>query len=199
MSDKIEILAHAIENFTRFGSKRFSMDELASELGISKKTLYKHFSSKEKLVSESLAYFLNDIRTDIEKYISENPNKEEPLTTIIYIYKKGLMVYQNLNPSFLRGLNKYYPEAYQKYIELKKEIVWNMVHPLLQKAQILEQIRPNVNLELVCTLFLSRMEDIVYSKENLFNEFSIKELLDHIIINNLRGILTLNYLQKCPV
>lgn len=175
------------------------MDELASDLGISKKTLYKHFSSKERLVSESLKYFLNDIRMDIEKYIDENPNEDEPLTTIIYIYKKGLMVYHNLNPFFLKSLNKYYPKAYQIYTDLKKDIVWNIACPLLQKAQTLEQIRPNVKVELVCTLFLSRMDEIVYSQDNLFSEFSIKELLDHIIINNLRGLLTLTYLQKSPI
>src|SRR5690606_33388855 len=40
------LLEHAIENFTKFGSKRFSMDELAQSLGISKKTIYKQFGSK---------------------------------------------------------------------------------------------------------------------------------------------------------
>jgi len=172
------------------------MDELAKNLGISKKTLYKHFSSKEKLVKESLRYYLDNIFTRINRYMAENPNEEQPLTTVIYIYKQGLITFQELNPSFLHGLNKYYPKAYQIYSQLKRDIVWDIVCPLLQKAQALGQVRANVNVELVCTLFLSRMEEIVYSKDNLFDKYSIHELLDHIIINNLRGILTLEYLQK---
>ena len=199
MGDKKNILVYAIKNFTKFGSKRFSMDELASNLGISKKTLYKHFNSKEKLVKESLQYYLGNIKANVDNYILENPNEEKPLTTIIFIYKQGLITFQEINPSFLHGLNKYYPKAYKVYSQLKHGIVWDVVCPLLQKAQQLNQVRSNVNVELVCTLFLSRMEETVYSKANLFDEYSIHELLDHIIINNLRGILTLEYLQKSPL
>ena len=61
------------------------MDELAKNLGISKKTLYKHFSSKEKLVAESLRYYLDKTSADINQYMVQNPNEEQPLTTIIYI------------------------------------------------------------------------------------------------------------------
>ena len=98
---KSDILAYAIENFTKFGSKRFSMDELATNLGVSKKTLYKHFNSKEKLVKESFQFYLDKVRSDIDVYILQNPNEEQPLTTIIYIYKRGLISFQELNPSFL--------------------------------------------------------------------------------------------------
>ncbi|MGN7512741.1 MAG: TetR/AcrR family transcriptional regulator [Allomuricauda sp.] len=197
--DKNDILAYAIENFTKFGSKRFSMDELAKNLGISKKTLYKHFSSKEELVKESLTHYLGKIKSNIDDYMLINHNEEQPLTTIIYIYKQGLITFQEINPSFLHGLNKYYPNAYKVYSQLKNDIVWDIVCPLLKKAQDLGQVRKNVKVELVCSLFLARMEETVYSKANLFHAYSIHELLDHIIINNLRGILTLEYLKKSPL
>nr|WP_297784212.1 TetR/AcrR family transcriptional regulator [uncultured Allomuricauda sp.] len=196
---KKEILAYAIENFTKFGSKRFSMDELAKSLGVSKKTLYKHFGSKEILVQESLSYYFGKIRANIDGYMLKNPNEEQPLITIIYIYRQALMTFQEISPSFLHGLNKYYPKAYEVYSQLKHDVVWEIVCPLLKKAQALEQVRKNVKVELVCSLFLARMEETVYSRANLFDEYSIHELLDHIIINNLRGILTLAYLQKSPL
>ncbi|SDQ11519.1 TetR/AcrR family transcriptional regulator [Flagellimonas zhangzhouensis] len=196
---KNDILAYAIENFTKFGSKRFSMDDLAKHLGISKKTLYKYFSSKEALVQESLTYYFGKILSNIDQYMLENPNNGQPLNTVIYIYKQGLMTFQELNPSFLHGLNKYYPNAYEFYSKIKSNIVWDIVNPLLKKAKELGQIRKNVNIDLVCSLFLARMEETVYSKDNLFQEYSIHELLDHIIINNLRGILTLEYLQTNPL
>ncbi|WP_375325784.1 TetR/AcrR family transcriptional regulator [Flagellimonas sp. GZD32] len=192
---KNEILAYAIENFTKFGSKSFSMDDLARHLGISKKTLYTYFNSKEVLVQESLTYYFGKILSNIDQYMLDNPNKEQPLTTVVYIYKQGLMTFQELNPSFLYGLRKYYPNAYEFYSKLKSDIVWDIVCPLLKKAQELGQVRKNVKVELVCSLFLARMEEIVYSKDNLFQEYSIRELLDHIIINNLRGILTIEYLK----
>lgn len=54
MIGKSELLECSIANFTKFGSKRFTMDELANELGISKKTIYNYFKNKADLVSESL-------------------------------------------------------------------------------------------------------------------------------------------------
>lgn len=197
MDTRKELLEFAIENFTKFGSKRFSMDDMAHSLGISKKTLYKHFGSKEELVTESLRFFLGKIKSNVDRYMLENPNEDQPLSTIIFIYKQGLMVLQEISPSFLYGLDKYYPKAFELYSEFKRDIVWNIVSPLLNKAQTMGQVRQGVKVELVCMLFLSRMEDTVYSNSSLFDEYSIQELLEHIIINNLRGILTLDYLQTC--
>lgn len=199
MDGRKELLGFAIENFTKFGSKRFSMDDLAQSLGISKKTIYKHFGSKEELVTESLRFFLGKLKNNVDNYMVEHPNEEQPLSTIIFIYKQGLMALQEINPSFLHGLDKYYPKAFELYQDFKKDIVWNMVCPLLKKAQKIGQVRADVKVELVCMLFLSRMEDTVYSKSNLFDEYSIQELLEHIIINNLRGILSLEYLKTGPL
>ena len=199
LENKRDILAYAIQNFTKFGSKRFSMDELAHDLGISKKTLYRYFDSKEELVSESLGFLLNKLRANIDGYMDQNPNENEPLSTVIYIYKLGLMTLQEINPSFLYGLAKYYPSAYKEYSNFKKDIVWDLVCPLLKKAQKSGQVRKDVKVELVCMLFLSRMEEMVYSSPTLFEEYSIQELLEHIIINNLRGVLTLEYLATSPL
>lgn len=193
------MLEHAIENFTKFGSKRFSMDDLAQSLGISKKTLYQHFGSKEELVTESLDFFLEKIRANLDAYLKENPNEQEPLSTIIHIYKQGLIVLQQINPSFLHGLDRYYPKAFEHYNKFKSDVVWDMVRPLLKKAQKLGQVRAKVNVDLVCLLFLSRLEDMVYSKSDLFDQYSLNELLEHIIINNLRGVLTLEYLKNYPL
>lgn len=198
MENKKELLECAFSNFSKFGSKRFSMDELAHDLGISKKTIYKHFQSKEELVMESLQCFLRKVRSTIDDHMQESPNEDQPLLTIVYIYKLGLGHLQGISPAFFYGLNKYYYKAAQVYSEFREDLVWNVVHPLLVKAQKLGQIRPNVNVELVCKLFLLRLEDTVYSKANLFDEYSAQELLDHVIINNLRGVLTLEYLQNCP-
>lgn len=175
------------------------MDELAQSLGISKKTLYKQFGSKEELVTESLDFYLGRLRSELEDYMRENPNEQEPLSTIIHIYKQGLMALQQINPSFLHGLDRYYPKAYEHYNQFKGHVVWDLVRPLLKKAQKLGQVREQVNVDLVCLLFLSRLEDMVYFKNGLFDQYSLKELLEHIVINNLRGILTLEYLQDGPL
>src|SRR5690606_18905021 len=144
MENRKIMLEHAMDNFSKFGSKRFSMDELAQGLGISKKTLYKQFGSKEELVSQSLGFYLGKLKADMERYMQENPNDREPLRTIIYIYGQGLMALQQINPSFLHGLDRYYPKAFELYNQFKSDIVWDICCPLLKKAQELGQVRPRV-------------------------------------------------------
>ena len=194
MINKDDFLRLAITKFTQFGSKRFSMDDLATELGISKKTIYEHFSNKEELISESLLYFLENVKTEVRK--AEEREKENPLQCVIEYYKIGLKEMRAFNPSFLFGLKKYYPLAYKGFEDFRKEIVYGRIHSLLQKARDIGQIRENVNLELICELYFLRMDEIVYSKTNLFENYNNEELLEHLIVNNIRGILTAEYYQK---
>ena len=65
MENQEEFLEFAISKFLKFGSKRFTLDDLAHEMGISKKTIYRYFSSKEEIVQESLKYLLTGVQTEI--------------------------------------------------------------------------------------------------------------------------------------
>ncbi|MGE5335771.1 MAG: TetR/AcrR family transcriptional regulator, partial [Nitrososphaerota archaeon] len=60
------ILAGAEKLFTTYGYSRVSMDELAAELGMSKKTLYKHFPTKEALLLQVIEAFYAQLNADIE-------------------------------------------------------------------------------------------------------------------------------------
>ena len=60
MISKQELLEQSAEKFVKFGSRSFTMDELASELGISKKTIYHHFDSKDHLIYDSVGLLINN-------------------------------------------------------------------------------------------------------------------------------------------
>ncbi|MGS2763375.1 TetR/AcrR family transcriptional regulator [Sinomicrobium sp. M5D2P9] len=193
MITKEEFLKLSITNFTRFGSRNFTMDQLAAELGISKKTIYEHFSNKHELVSASFQYLLNSIKRELASI--EQRQKDTPLHCIVSFYKLGMDKLQSFNPSFLHGLRKYYPEAYDQYEVFKKDIVYGKVIRLLKKAQQQNQLRENIHLELFCKLYLLRMDEIVFS-EKLLDDYDKNVLLEHLIINNLRGVLTPEYVRK---
>ena len=53
---KDRILSYAIENFSRNGIRNVKMDDIASDLGISKRTLYQLFKDKENLLVECFKY-----------------------------------------------------------------------------------------------------------------------------------------------
>ena len=190
MISKQELLECSVENFTKFGSKRFTMDELAFELGISKKTIYSWFETKEDLVSESLSFLTNKFKREVEKAISEC---KDPIEKIIIIYEIGFHYFEWFNPSFIFGLRKYYPKARNVFETFRNDFVYGLIYKLLITAKEQLIIRPDVNLKLICDLYFVHIENLVYKPNNFFDSYTKKELVKHLIINNLRGITNTNY------
>lgn len=193
MITKAKLLECSIANFIKFGSKAYTMDELANDLGMSKKTIYSYFQNKENLVSESLSFLVDEIRRDIQTTIKD---EKDPILKVILIYEIGFRHYKSFKPSFLFGLKKYYPKADQVFEDFRQEIVNEKVRHLLVEAQEKGVIRPDVNLELVCELYLLRVENVAFKKNNLYENHSSDVLLQHLIVNNLRGIVRPNYSNR---
>ena len=190
MISKRFLLECSVTKFLKFGSKSFTLDELSKELGISKKTIYAHFKNKEDLVSNSILFL-------IENYTKEYGNAidkiEDPIEKVIVIYEIGLKYLKYFKPSFLFGLKKYYPKADKVFEDFKAEVVYETVYELLTEAREKGYIREDVDLKLVCELYFLRMENVTFKNKNLFEEYTLQTLLQHLIINNLRGITTSTY------
>lgn len=190
MISKQEVLECSITNFTKFGSKRFTMDELGTELGISKKTIYQHFNSKEVLVVECVIFLIEDFKDDIKAIID---TQNEPITSIILIYKKAFEHLKYFKPSFIFGLKKYYPKANVIFDGFRDSFVNTIIYSLLDKAKKSGIIKPQVNLNLFCNIYFKRFEEIAFKNNSLFETYTNQELLNHLIIYNLKGIIVANY------
>ena len=162
MISKLELLEYSIDYFTKFGSKSFTMDELANKLGISKKTIYYYFNNKEELVTEGLCFsYLNSFK-----------------------------------PSFIFGLKKYYPKANAVFEAFRDDVVNHKVRNLLEEAQRKKIIQQDVKIDLMCELYFLRVENIAFKQNNLFDKYATDVLLKHLIVNNLRGIVTTGYSNR---
>jgi len=193
MIDKAQFLEFAISKFTTFGSKRFTLDDLASEIGVSKKTIYQHFSNKEAVICESLELLLEKVKAELIEAVEKE--KAKPILAIILIYKIGLAHLRTFSPTFLFGLKKYYPKANDVFANFRADVNARILN-LLTEAQQMDHIRNDVNLELTFELFLNQFELHIFLNHNLFEKYSNKELLQHLIVHNIRGITTDEFLQK---
>lgn len=191
MITKKELLECAKANFTKFGSKRITLDELAKTLGISKKTIYVHFKNKETLVNKSVASLINDYKLDINDIVKNNANDD--ILTIILIYKRGFEYLRYFKPSFIFGLKKYYPKAYTTFDDFRKELAFSTILNLLKNAKEKGVILPNVNLKLVIELYFYKVESIAFSTDKLFAVYDSDIILKHLIVYNLKGITTKQY------
>jgi len=191
MINKQDILLCSITNFTKFGSKRFTLDDLALELGISKKTIYQYFNGKEALVAESLSYLLDNYVEEIEA-IQEREDLDA-IEKIITIYKRGFEYLKHFKPEFLFGIKKYYPKADGVFTAFSDRLVNTIIYTLLVKAQQQQIIKPRVDVALVAKLYMLRVDNVAFKDDNLFKTYSLSTVLNHLIIYNLRGITVSGY------
>ncbi len=114
---KEKIIAKASELFLKLGFKSITMDDIAGEMCISKKTIYKYFCNKEVLVEESTAMMHKAVHQIIETIIAQNHN---PIKENFEIRKMFKEMFKTADSSPLYQLKKHYPEIHQKVI--KEEI-----------------------------------------------------------------------------
>jgi len=191
MITKDDLLQCAIVKFTQFGSKHVTLDDLAKELGISKKTIYTFFKNKEDLVTSGVESLLNEYKGDINRLI--NSNSTDPILSVILIYKRGFEYLKYFKPSFLFGIEKYYPKANKLYQDFIEELSVDIISDLLTKAKKSGAIRNDVNVTLVVKLYFYRVDYLLFKEGDLFKSYTETELFKHLVIYNLKGIISSTY------
>lgn len=191
MITKSELLQCAIAKFTKFGSKHVTLDELAQELRISKKTIYSFFKNKEDLVVTSIETLLNEYKEDINRIVSVNDN--DPVLSVIFIYKRGFEYLKYFKPSFIYGLEKYYPKAYKLFNSFSEDLAQNTICNLLKKAQKQGDLIPELDIDLLVKIYFSRVDNLLFKSNNLFEMYSKETLLKHMVIYNLQGVVSKSY------
>ncbi|MET1258319.1 MAG: TetR/AcrR family transcriptional regulator [Flavobacteriaceae bacterium] len=185
MRDKI--LHKATELFLTLGFKSVTMDDLANEMGISKKTIYSHFENKTKLVEEStlnLFWFISDGINQIVA-LRKNPIEE------LYEIKKFVMLHlkdEKSSPQY--QLQKYYPQLYESLKSKQFEVMQDCVKDNVLRGIDLGIYRANLNVEFVSRIYFSGVTSI---KDNTFfpqRIFTMTQLMDNYLEYHLRGIVT---------
>ncbi|MCI2229471.1 TetR/AcrR family transcriptional regulator [Polaribacter sp. MSW13] len=190
MVSKQELLECSITNFIKFGSKRFSMNQLASELGISKKTIYKHFKNKDELISKGVRFILDKFLHEVDKILKTT---KDPIQRIILIQKKTFLYLNYFQPAFLFGIKKYYQNADTVLKSFKDNFIEDHLKPLLEEAIEKEYLCKDLNSDLFCYLYFTNLKNLIFEPKNLFDVYSVDLVFEHLIVNTLRGFITPKY------
>ena len=110
---KEKIISKAKDMFLKLGFKSITMDDIACEMCISKKTIYKYFANKERLIEECTQVVHNEIHKTINLIIDKNYNAIEENFVIRKMFKEMFKLAET-SPAY--QLKKHYPEIYDKVI-----------------------------------------------------------------------------------
>lgn len=184
---KEKIIQKSTELFLTLGFKSVTMDDIASEMGISKKTIYVHFKNKTKLVEAVTFYLFDTICTGIDSICNTSKNPIEEL------YDIKMFVMQHLNNEKMSPqyqLKKYYPQIYEvlknkQFEKMHKSVRESLVHGVNTKL-----FRDTIDLDFISRMYFTGMTGI---KDNMFfppENYTMDYLMESYLEYHLRAIVT---------
>jgi AcrR family transcriptional regulator len=141
---KDKIINKATDMFLKLGFKSVTMDDIACEMCISKKTIYKFFSNKESLIEEGTEVMHQNIHTTIDGIISKNYNAIEENFEIVKMMKDTFKTYE---ASPVYQLKKHYPEIYQKLLANELEDCTDLFSQNIKKGILQGLYRENIDIQ----------------------------------------------------
>lgn len=188
MNDDLKnILLKVRELYMKYGIKSITMDDVASELGISKKTLYQFVTDKDDLVGKFIDNEIELRQEEISKCFKIGFNAIEELVEISIFMNKMM---RDQNPATENDLRKYYPHHYQKTVKTRRERMYKYVLLNLKKGKEEGLYREDMNEEVIAKLYLSRSENIHFSELFTVEEFTSIKLFVELLTYHVRGIAT---------
>jgi AcrR family transcriptional regulator len=182
MSDlKNDILDAARKRFDRFGFKKTTLDEIAGDLKISKKTIYEHFSDKEDLF---ISLFIAETLAARNKIFEAIPAAMNPIDKLKTALDRGI-VYFGKDTFLVRVLrddnNLYSPFLTTKYHEMVEEGIIAVISDILAEGKAQGLFR-DVDEKIAAYYFFKLFQSVTYARTTEFEQGkdAAKELIDLI-------------------
>lgn len=179
---KDTILAAAIEEVTLRGL-RFTMQDLATRLRVSKRSIYENFSSKEELVSYMVDAILTDMSTQEQVILEAKTsciNRLEQLLTV-HPYEAEMF-----NKNIYEDLRRFFPKQWQK-VEAARQLRLQRIEQLLEAGITARELRP-VNVGLISEVIKSSFDSFTSYHFLEQNKLTYKEAMESLLSIMLEGI-----------
>lgn len=185
---KDRILKKAEEMFTQFGFSRVTMEEIAADLGMSKKTLYKFFPGKEQLLKE----MVSTRKCELEDYVLKLWSNNE----LSFLEKlKILMNYISQNNSAFRGplahdLQKNFPSIWNEITESRRTHSLEKFSLLIKEGIEKGVFRNDIDQQILFLIFMSSLQGALNPEALVNLPVSGSQVFDAIVKVFLEGIFT---------
>lgn len=173
---KDRILQKAKEMFLKLGFKSITMDDIANEMCISKKTIYKFFCNKEILIAETVEKVHNEVHSIMTELFNRNYNAIEENFEIRQMFKE---MFKSSETSPVYQLKKHYPEIYEKVQSRQVEECSVWFKKNIEKGIAQGLYRPEIDVEIYSRFYYMLIfqinESTIYEKDAVVLELKALE------------------------
>jgi AcrR family transcriptional regulator len=183
---KDRIIQTGCEAFFKYGVRSVPLDQLASELGISKKTIYQHFKDKDELVLAIVEFVMNAERLKADECYSQS---QDPIHELIQASALMGEIMLSINPTLLMDLQKYHPKAWKVYLESKAGFLVDIERNLNDGIK-LELYRSDLDISILSRMRLESVEMGLNQDFFPIKHFNVAEVNQAFLDHFIRGIVT---------
>ena len=196
---KSQIINTSVQLFLKNGIKRVTMDDIAREMGISKKTIYQHFRDKEEIIITATQMYMEKECEIMENLRKNANNAVEHLFNLSRLLRE---TFNNMHVAVLQDLKRYYKNAWSIYQKFEREVFYKEIETSLKTGIKEGFFRKEINIKILSTLRLIEIQmsfDNEVFDHNSHSLFDIQhQLLEHFTYGILseKGIELYNSYKK---
>ena len=191
-----KILLKAEELFLLNGVRNTTMDDLATALGISKKTLYLSVSNKEDLVYKAFEYHMEQEKSFVTEICQNSANAIDEMFEIGKLVTRHV---RNMNPTVIYDVKKYYPEAWALLDEYKNTFIYAHILENIKKGIKQGYYRGDFNPDIIAKLYSAKADCVVDQQLFPFTDYTIISIYNEYLRYHIRGISSekgLKYMEQ---
>ena len=172
------------------GFSGFTVDDLTARTGISKRTIYRYFNSKEEIIESVLEQFMADVRRSIEQALEKTENPLEKIMNVVLGITQNLRVVQ---PSVLYDLQKHYPHLWEKLEQFRTRNIQEIFEGILINND--RYFNSNINPKIITTALLASIRAVGNPTFILDNNLTPEETVRSLFTIFIHGIAADKYVS----
>ena len=181
------IVITSTELFLTLGFKSVTMDDIAEEMKISKKTIYTFFANKEALVQSVVFSMYSYITTNLTQI------REKASNPISELYEVKMFIMHQLKgekTSPQHQLRKYYPNIHKELQKKQFDFMTKSVKKSLTKGVEMKLFRPSIDIDFISRMYFNGMVGIKNVDMFPIEKYSPEQLMENYLDYHLRAIVT---------
>ncbi|QNB46535.1 TetR family transcriptional regulator [Thermanaerosceptrum fracticalcis] len=184
------IIAAFIELSKSKGFYRVTMDELSAQAGVSKRTIYRYFTSKEEVIEAVIDSIIQRVAREMDRVMAEAHTPAELIAQALqnlYLHGHDLV----FNPLIMEDLRSRYPHFWKKIDSYRMEKAQNLIKAILSKSD--KDLTREIDPRIMSTAFLAAIQAVVNPEFTLKNGLTLQDALNQVV-----DLFTCGFIRQYP-
>ncbi|WP_026954673.1 TetR/AcrR family transcriptional regulator [Algoriphagus vanfongensis] len=187
METRDKILNLALEQFTKYGVRSTTMDDIARLMGISKKTLYQEFRDKRELIHSTFSLLLDVEKQELSEILRADLDAIDHLVEVSKMIRHRL---QTINPLTILEIQKYFPESWTLFEEFRDRVILVNLERIIEEGKQNGYFRTEVDTGIMARMRVNQISSAMDPAKVANPDYDLVEEQLQTMDHFLHGIFT---------